>query len=457
MFESLSEKLQGLFQQLGKKGRLTENDVNEAARQIRLALLEADVNYRVVKDFIARVKDKTVGQDVLSGLNATQHVVKVVHDELIALLGENGGPLATAPRPPSVYMVVGLQGGGKTTTCGKLAAYIRKQGMRPLLVATDVARPAAIQQLQVVGSSVQVPVFQLGTKVSPVDIARAALGHARENGFTHVIIDTAGRLHVNDELMDEVVAVREATTPQETLLVLDAMTGQDAVNVAEQFNARLDVTGFIMTKMDGDTRGGAALSVRQVTGKPIRFMGVGERYDALEVFHPDRLASRILGMGDVLSLIERVESTIDAEEAAKIEAKLRSRRFDLEDFAQQMDQLTKMGPLEQLLDMVPGMAQLKQQMAGQPLQVDPKRLAHMRAIISSMTPQERRNPEIIRGSRRRRIAAGSGTSVQEVNLLLKQFEQMQDMFGQFAMMEKSGKMGKGMFGGKNNKKFPFSF
>ena len=456
MFESLSEKLQNLFQQLGKKGRLSENDVTEAARQIRLALLEADVNYRVVKEFIARIKERTVGQDVLQGLNATQHVVKIVHDELIALLGENGGPLATAMRSPSVYLIVGLQGGGKTTTCGKLAAYIRKQGQRPLLVATDVARPAAIQQLQVVGDAVQTPVFQLGTKVSPVDIARAALLHARENSYTHVIVDTAGRLHINDELMGEVAAVREATTPQEVLLVLDAMTGQDAVNVAEQFNARLDVTGFILTKMDGDSRGGAALSVRQVTGKAIRFMGVGERYDALEVFHPDRLASRILGMGDMLSLIERVESTIDAEEAAKLEQKLRARRFDLEDFAQQMDQVSKMGPLDQLLEMVPGMAQIKQRLGTEgPLQLDPKRMGHMRAIISSMTPQERHNPEIIRGSRRRRIAAGSGTSVQEVNMLLKQFAQMQEMFGQFASMEKSGKMGGKP--GMGKMKLPFSF
>ncbi len=456
MFESLSEKLQTLFQQLGKKGRLTENDVNEAVRQIRLALLEADVNFRVVKEFIAHIKERAVGQDVLSGLNATQHVVKIVHDELIALLGDNGGALATTPHPPSVYLVVGLQGGGKTTTCGKLAAYIRKQGQRPLLVATDVARPAAIQQLQVVGEAVHVPVFQLGTKISPVDIARAALVYARENGYTHLIVDTAGRLHVNEELMEEVAAVREAMAPREVLLVLDAMTGQDAVNVAEQFNARLDVTGFIMTKMDGDSRGGAALSVRQVTGKPIRFMGVGERYDALEVFHPDRLASRILGMGDVLSLIERVESTIDAEEAAKMEQKLRSRRFDLEDFAQQMDQLAKMGPLEQILDMVPGMAQIKQRLGSDaPLQMDPNKLAHMRAIISSMTPNERHNPEIIRGSRRRRIAAGSGTSVQEVNLLLKQFGQMQEMFGQFAHMEKNGKPGGKM--GMGKMKLPFSF
>jgi signal recognition particle subunit SRP54 len=449
MFESLSEKLQTLFQQLGKKGRLTEADVTEAARQIRLALLEADVNYRVVKEFTARVKEQAVGQDVLAGLNATQQVVKIVRDELMALLGDNGGPLATAPRTPSVYLVVGLQGGGKTTTCGKLAALLRKQGQKPLLVATDVARPAAITQLQVVGDAVKVPVFQLGTRVSPPEITRAALTQARENGFTHVIVDTAGRLHVDDSLMDEVVAVRDAASPQEILLVLDAMTGQDAVNVAEQFNARLDVTGFILTKMDGDARGGAALSIRQVTGKPIRFLGLGEKYDALETFHADRLASRILGMGDVLTLIERVEASVDAEQAERLEKKLRARSFDLDDFASQLDQLTQMGPLDQLLEMIPGMGQLKQRMGGQALEMDPKKLAHMRAILSSMTLEERRHPEIVRGSRRRRIALGSGTSVNEVNLLLKQFDQMRDMFGQIAHAEKRGTL--------NKMKLPFQF
>ncbi len=439
MFESLTEKLQTLFNGLGRKGRLSEGDVLEATRQIRLALLEADVNFRVVKEFVGRVKERAVGQDILSGLNPAQQVVKIVHNELIALLGENGGPLAVAPRPPSVYLIVGLQGGGKTTTCGKLARQLRQQGQRPLLVATDVARPAAIQQLQTVGAAVQAPVFQLGTKIAPVEIVRAALQHAREQSITHVIIDTAGRLHVNDELMDEVVAVRDAAQPQEILLVLDAMTGQDAVNVAEQFDARLNVTGFILTKVDGDTRGGAALSIRQVTGKPIRFLGTGEKYDALEVFHADRLASRMLGMGDVLSLIERAEAAIDAEQAEQLEKKLRTRSFDLDDFAQMFDQLTKMGPLDKILDMVPGMAQIKQQ-AG-PIQVDPKQFARMRAILSSMTPGERHRPEIIRGSRRRRIAAGSGTSVQDVNMLLKRFEQARDMFGQFASMEKRGKPG----------------
>ena len=442
MFESLTEKLSGLFQQLGKKGRLTEVDVIEATRQIRLALLEADVNYRVVKEFIARIKERAVGQDVLAGLNASQQVVKIVNDELIGLLGDNGGPLATAAKPPSVYLIVGLQGGGKTTTCGKLAAMLRKQGMQPLLVATDVARPAAIQQLQVVGSAVQTPVFQLGTRIAPVDIVKAALVHARENGITHVIVDTAGRLHINEELMDEVTAMRDAVQPQEILLVLDAMTGQDAVNVAEQFHARLNVTGFILTKMDGDSRGGAALSVRQITGKPIRLLGTGEKYDALEVFHPDRLASRILGMGDVLSLIERVEATVDAEQAAQLEKKLRARSFDLEDFAQQLDQVSRMtagtaGKSAWL--MVPGFNRMK---AAGPIQIDQKKMLHMRAILSSMTAEERHNPEMIRGSRRRRIATGSGTTVQDVNLLLKQFEQMQQLFGQLAHMEKGGKPSK---------------
>lgn len=451
MFESLTEKLQNLFQQLGKKGRLTEADVAEAVRQIRLALLEADVNYRVVKEFVGRIKERAVGEEVLSGLNAAQQVVKIVRDELVAVLGDNGGTLAIAPKAPSTYLIVGLQGGGKTTTSGKLAAMLRKQGQRPLLVATDLARPAAIRQLQVVGESVQVPVFQMGTALSPAEIALAAQHYAREHGFTHLIIDTAGRLHVNDELMDEVVAVRDAVPPQEILLVLDAMTGQDAVNVAEQFHARLQISGIILSKMDGDTRGGAALSVRQVTGMPIRFLGMGEKYDALEVFHPDRLASRILGMGDVLTLIERAEATVDADQAAKLEQKLRSRSFDLEDFAEQLDQLTKMGPLEQLLDMIPGISQVKQQMGGA-IELDPKRMARMRAILSSMTREERHHPEIVRGSRRRRIAAGSGTSVQDVNLLLKQFEQMRDMFGMMANMEKRGKPGKL---GKLNIPFPF--
>jgi signal recognition particle subunit SRP54 len=461
MFESLTEKLQNLFGALGRKGRLTEADVTEAARQIRLALLEADVNFRVVKEFVARVKEQAIGQDILSGLNPTQQVVKIVHDALVDLLGDNGGPLAVATRPPTVYLVVGLQGGGKTTSCGKLAAVLRKQGQKPLLVATDVARPAAITQLQVVGHAVNVPVFQLGTKPAPVDIVRAAYAHAREQGFTHLVVDTAGRLHVDDALMDEVAAVRDAVPPQEVLLVLDAMTGQDAVNVAEQFNARLAVTGFILTKVDGDTRGGAALSIREVTGKPIRFLGTGEKYDALEVFHPDRLASRILGMGDVLTLIERVEATVDQQEAERLEKKLRARTFDLEDFAQQFDQITQLGPLEQLLDMIPGMSQMKAQMGGA-LQIDPKRMKRMRAILSSMTKEERRRPEILTGSRRRRIAAGSGTTVPEVNQLLKQFEQMKEMMGQMMRMEagghgKPGKLGK--LGGPPPKRggFPFPF
>ena len=446
MFDNLSDKLQQLFQKLGKKGRLTEQDVNEAARQIRLALLEADVNYRVVKEFVNRVKEKAVGQDILGGLNPAQQVVKVVRDELVALLGDNGGTLQTAPKSPSVYMIVGLQGGGKTTTCGKLAAMLRKQGQRPLLVATDLARPAAITQLQVVGSAVQTPVFELGTRLTPVEVARAALEEARAQGYTHVIIDTAGRLHINDELMDEVVAVRDAVQPQEILLVLDAMTGQDAVNVAEQFNARLDVSGFILSKVDGDTRGGAALSIRHVTGKAIRFLGVGEKYEALEQFHADRLVSRILGMGDVLTLIERAEETFNEDQAAKLERKLLSRTFDLEDFAEQLEQVTRMGPLDQLLEMIPGISQMK---AMGPVEVDPKRMARMRAILSSMTREERRHPEIIRGSRRRRIAAGSGTAVSDVNLLLKQFDQMREMFAQFSNMGKSGKPGK--------LKLPFQF
>ncbi len=446
MFESLSGKLQNLFSALSRKGRLTEADVNEAAREIRVALLEADVNYKVAKDFIAKIKEQAIGSETLSGLNAAQNVIKIVRDQLIEFLGENGGPLKTAQKSPSVYLIAGLQGGGKTTTSGKLANMLRKQGKNPLLAATDVTRPAAITQLQVVGEAVHVPVFQMGNKVSPVDVARAALIYAREHGHTHLIVDTAGRLHVDGDLMDEVVAVRDAVNPDEILLVLDAMTGQDAVNVAGQFNERLDVTGFILTKMDGDARGGAALSIRQVTGKPIKFFGMGEKYDALEVFHADRLASRILGMGDVLSLIEKVEASVDADEAAKLEKKMRNRTFDLEDFLSQLEQMTKLGPLDQFMDMIPGMSQLKQQSG--PITIDPKRIAHMRAIIQSMTPKERREPELVRGSRRRRISKGSGRPLEEINMLLKQFNQMREMMGKMgAFNQKGGKPNLGNFGG----------
>jgi signal recognition particle subunit SRP54 len=448
MFESLTDKLQGLFQRLNRKGRLGEADVAEAMREIRLALLEADVNFRVVKEFISRLQTQLVGENVLRGLNPTQHVVKVVHQELMALLGDNGGPLATAPKTPSVYVIVGLQGGGKTTTCGKLAALLKRQGQKPLLVATDVARPAAIQQLQVVGAGVGVPVFQMGTKLTPADIARAAYAEARAGGYTHVVVDTAGRLHVDEGLMGEVVAVREVVPPQEILLVLDAMTGQDAVNVAEQFNARLNLTGFILTKVDGDTRGGAALSVRQVTGKPIRFLGTGEKSDALEAFHPDRLASRILGMGDMLSLIERAEASIEIADAERLEERLRTQRFDLSDFGELLDQYSRMGLTpDQMLDMVPGMSQLKKM---GPLEVDPRRMKRMRAILLSMTPAERARPDIIRGSRRRRIAAGSGTTIGDVNMLLKQFDQMQGMMGQMMAVQRGGGRGKTKMG------FPFS-
>jgi signal recognition particle subunit SRP54 len=459
MFESLSGKLQNLFSALSRKGKLTEADVNDAAREIRVALLEADVNYKVAKDFIAKIKELAVGSETLSGLNAAQNVIKIVRDQLIEFLGENGGPLKTAPKSPSVYLIAGLQGGGKTTTSGKLASMLRKQGMNPLLAATDVTRPAAVTQLQVVGEAVHVPVFQMGTRVSPVDVARGALIYAREHGHTHLIVDTAGRMHVDGDLMDEIVAVRDAVNPDEILLVLDAMTGQDAVNVAGQFNERLDVTGFILTKMDGDARGGAALSIRQVTGKPIKFFGMGEKYDALEVFHADRLASRILGMGDVLSLIEKVEASVDADEAAKLEKKMRNRTFDLEDFLGQLEQMSKLGPLDQFMDMIPGMAQIKQQ-AG-PITIDPKKIAHMRAIIQSMTPRERREPELVRGSRRRRISRGSGRPLEEINMLLKQFDQMREMFGKMggAFNQKGGKpnfgnLGFGKMGG-GKFKLPF--
>lgn len=438
MFESLSSKLQDVFRKLTSRGKLTEADVAEACREIRLVLLEADVNFRVVKDFVTRVRERAVGAEVLASLTPAQQVIKIVNEELTALLGGADAKLAVSPKPPTVYLLVGLQGGGKTTTAAKLAAHLRRQGHQPLLVATDVYRPAAVDQLQAVGSQVGVPVFAMGTQASPVDIARASVSHAVSHGHSHVLVDTAGRLHVNEELMAELAAQKQALSPAEVLLVVDAMTGQDAVNVAEQFNEALGVTGFVITKMDGDARGGAALSIRAVTGKPIKLVGVGEKLEALEPFHPDRMASRILGMGDVLTLIERAEQAFDERKAAELERKLRTRRFDLNDFMEQMQQVNRMGPLEQVLDMVPGIGNLKRKMGGN-LEVDQQKLRQMQAVLTSMTHQERSHPEIINGSRRRRIAAGSGTTVQTVNQVLGQFNQMKQMFAQLSDMEKGGK------------------
>jgi len=437
MFDSLSQKLTAAFEKLRGRGRLTDQDVSDALREVRLALLEADVNFRVVKEFIARVRERAVGQEVMESLSPDQHVVKIVHEELTALLGGSSAGLNLVGSP-AVVMLVGLQGGGKTTTAGKLANYLRKRGRKPLLVAADVYRPAAIKQLQVVGDSLNIPVYSLGDRQDPVDIARGGVAAARDKGLDTVILDTAGRLHIDDEMMDEVQRVRDALQPSDVLLVVDAMTGQDAVTVAEAFNQRLSVDGFILTKLDGDARGGAALSLRAVTEKPIKFVGVGEKLDALEPFHPERMASRILGMGDVLSLIERVEQAVDERLAAQMEAKLRSNRFDLEDYLSQLQQVRQMGPLDQILSLIPGFSQLRQ-MA--PVEIDEKQIKKQEAIIQSMTPEERRDPDILNGSRKRRVARGSGTTVQDVNRLLSQYNQMRSMVRQLVEAEKGKRRG----------------
>lgn len=422
MFESLSDKLQDVFKRLRGKGALTEADVSEALREVRVALLEADVNFKVVKDFVARVRERAVGGEVLEGLHPVQQVIKIVDEELTALLGGTQVGLTFANRPPTVLMLCGLQGAGKTTHAGKLAALLRRQGRNPLLVACDIYRPAAIKQLQVVGEQVKTPVFTLGDKTDPAQIAKQAVQSAVQNGQDVVILDTAGRLQIDQALMEELQRVKATVSPQEILLVVDAMTGQEAVNVAQGFDDALTVDGFILTKLDGDTRGGAALSIKSVVGKPIKFMGVGEKMDALEVFHPDRMAQRILGMGDVLTLIERAEATLDQKKALEFEKKLRANKFDFEDYLDQMQQVKKMGPLDQILGMIPG---LGSQLKG--VAIDEKQIGHVEAMIQSMTVQERRDPALISGSRRRRIASGSGTSIQEVNALLAQFEQMRKM------------------------------
>ena len=424
MFDSLAEKLQGVFRRLRNKGALNDQDVSEALREVRLVLLEADVSLRVVKEFIGRVRERAVGEKILEGLNPGQQVIKIVNDEMTRLLGGEQVPLTLAPRPPTIIMLCGLQGAGKTTHAGKLAQHLRKQGRNPLLVAADVYRPAAIKQLQVVGEQVKTPVFAVGADKDPADIAKQALVHAFTQGHDIVILDTAGRLQIDERLMDELRRVKAAVKPHETLLVVDAMTGQEAVNVAEGFNNAIGVDGFILTKMDGDARGGAALSIKTVAGKPIKFVGVGEKMDALEIFYPERMASRILGMGDVLTLIEKAEAAIDQKKALELEKKLRQNKFDFEDYLDQMRQMRKLGPLDQILSMLPGVggnAKL------QGLDINEKQLAHVEAIICSMTPAERREPALINGSRRRRIAAGSGRTIQEVNRLLTQFEQMKTM------------------------------
>ncbi|MDD2498029.1 MAG: signal recognition particle protein [Desulfitobacteriaceae bacterium] len=445
VFSSLAEKLQDTFRKLKNKGKLTESDVSEAMREIRVALLEADVSYKVAKQFINSVKERAVGQEVMESLTPGQHVVKIVHEELTKLMGASQSKIAVSPKPPTIIMLVGLQGSGKTTSGAKLANYFKKQGRRPLLVAGDIYRPAAIKQIQVLGDQLGLPVYSMGDQVSPVEIARRAVEHAQENSNDLVIIDTAGRLHINEELMKELKDIRHTVTPHEILLVVDAMTGQDAVNVAEAFNKELEISGVILTKLDGDTRGGAALSVKSVTGCPIKFVGMGEKLDALEPFYPDRMASRILGMGDVLTLIEKAQTTYDEKKAKEMEEKLRKAEFTLEDFLDQLQQMKKMGSLEDLLGMIPGLSNNKQ-LKG--VQVDEKELTNIEAIIQSMTPRERQHPEIINGSRKQRIATGSGTKVQDVNKLLKQFIQTKKMmkqFGDSALMKKAKKGKKGMF------------
>jgi signal recognition particle subunit SRP54 len=437
-FEGLADRLQDIFRKLRGKGKITEEDVKVAMREIRLALLEADVNFKVVKEFVARVRERAVGQEVLGSLTPGQQIVKIVHDEMTALMGGAESKLNLSSKPPTVIMAVGLQGAGKTTTVAKLAKSLIKQGRRPLLVACDIYRPAAIKQLQVLGEQIGAPVFSMGQQ-NPVSIARASLEHARSNNRDIVILDTAGRLHIDEELMDELANIKDQVNPDEILLIVDAMTGQDAVTVADSFHEQLGLTGVILTKLDGDTRGGAALSVKAVTGCPIKYVGMGEKLDALEIFHPDRMASRILGMGDILSLVEKAQATFDQEKAREMERKIRQQEFTLEDFLQQMQQMRSMGPLEDLLGMIPGMGKQMKDIKGQ---VDEKELARVEAIIQSMTPSERRDPSIINGSRKKRIARGSGTRVQEVNRLLKQFEESRKLMKQFADLgSKKGRRG----------------
>lgn len=457
MFQGLSDKLQETFKRLKGKGKLTEEDVSAAMREVRMALLEADVNYKVVKDFVAKVKERSIGQEVLESLSPAQQVIKIVNEEMVALMGGTSSKISISSKPPTVILLVGLQGAGKTTHAAKLAALLTKQGKHPLMVACDIYRPAAIKQLQVLGEQIKIPVFSMGEQ-NPVKIAEESIRQANTHGQDVVIIDTAGRLHINEELMGELRDIKSTVRPHEILLVVDAMTGQDAVNVAESFHKELGVDGVILTKLDGDTRGGAALSIKAVTGCPIKFAGIGEKMDALEPFYPERMASRILGMGDVLTLIEKAQSAFDEKQAKDMEQKLRKQEFTLDDFLDQMQQLKKMGPLSSLLEMIPGVGkQLKD------VQIDEKDTAHVEAIIRSMTTEERRKPAIIKDSRKRRIAKGSGTSIQEVGRLIKQFEQMQKMMKQFAG-GMPGMPGMGMLGGKGKKgkkgkkpgfKFPF--
>ncbi len=444
MFQNLTDKINAAFKKFKNKGKLTEDDVKAGMREIKLALIEADVNFKVVRDFIKKVTDRAVGADVINSLLPAQQIVKIVNEELTALMGGANERIHLSSRPPTVIMMVGLQGAGKTTHCGKIAGAFKKQGRRPLLVACDVYRPAAVKQLEVIGEQLDIPVFSMGTDISPVEIAKAGIEHAKRHGHDIVFIDTAGRLHIDEKMMEELQNIKTAVTPDEILLVIDAMLGQDAVNVAETFNGMLDITGVVLTKLDGDTRGGAALSVRYVTGKPIKYVGVGEKLDAIEPFYPDRMASRILGMGDVLSLIEKAEAAYDEEQAAELERKLRKSEFTLEDFLDQFRQVRKMGSMKDILSKLPGVDQ--NQLAN--AEIDEHAIDRLEAIILSMTPRERQKPSIINVPRKKRIAAGSGTKIEDVNRLLKQFDQTCKMMkelssGKFNRMMKKGRRFRG--------------
>ena len=447
-FEGLAEKLQNTFKKLRGKGKLNEKDIKEAMREVKLALLEADVNFKIVKQFIANVSEKCVGSDVLESLTPGQQVIKIVNEELTQLMGGTESKLNYASYGPTIIMLVGLQGAGKTTMCGKLALALRKNNKKPLLVACDIYRPAAIKQLQVVGKQIDIPVFSMGDKISPVDIAKAAIKQGREDGNNVIIIDTAGRLHIDEELMQELKDVRKAVEPNEVLLVVDSMTGQDAVNVAETFNNELDLTGVILTKLDGDTRGGAALSIKSVTQKPIKYVGIGEKMSDFEVFHPERMASRILGLGDVLSLIEKAQEAIDEKEAEDLSKKMMNAEFNFEDFLTAMDQMKKLGPLNKILEMLPGVN--AQQLEAVDMEKSEKQMAKMKAIIQSMTAKERKNPSLIinSSSRKKRVALGAGTTIQEVNKLIKGYDMMRKQMKQMKSLTKKSK--KGLFG-----KLPF--
>jgi signal recognition particle subunit SRP54 len=436
-FEGLADRLQGTIQKIRGKGKVSETDVKEMMREVRLALLEADVNFKVVKEFVKKVSERAVGQEVLKSLTPGQQIVKIVNEELTALMGGEQSKIAVSNRPPTVIMMVGLQGAGKTTTTGKLANLLRKKyNRKPLLVAADIYRPAAIKQLQTLGKQLDMPVFSLGDQVSPVEIAKQAIANAKEEHHDYVLIDTAGRLHVDEVLMDELKDIKELTKPDEIFLVVDAMTGQDAVNVAQSFNEKLGLTGVVLTKLDGDTRGGAALSIRAVTQTPIKFVGLGEKLDALEAFHPERMASRILGMGDMLTLIEKAQANVDEQKAKELEQKMRTATFTLDDFLDQLGQVRNLGPLDELLKMMPGANKIK---GMNNMQIDEKQISHVEAIIRSMTKEEKNHPEVLNSNRKRRIAKGSGRTVPEVNRLLKQFEDMKKMMKQMTGMQQKGK------------------